>query len=120
MSKVCIICGVDVNGKPRVKDRDGNYYCLPCEQSEKEKRQSAQLACPDCGRFFPSDRLEEHGGQLVCAGCIRARRQKYQKTKFRMAAAGSTDARLRARRIQIIGGAALLVVVIILCWMAFG
>lgn len=119
MSKICTICGVDVSGKPRVKDQEGNYYCVPCEEAQKQNRQAAQLACPDCGLFFPRDKLEEHGGQLVCESCVRKRRKKYLKTKSRMAAAGASDARRRARQIQWIGGVALLVVVVILCWMAF-
>jgi len=120
MSKICIVCGIDVNGKPRVKDREGNYYCLPCDEAQKQQLQAARLACPDCGRFFPKDHLEEHGGQLVCPGCIRKRRRNYQQTKSRFAAAGAIDAKQRARRIQIIGGVVLLVMVIVLCWMALG
>jgi hypothetical protein len=118
MSKICTICGIDVNGKPRVKDHDGNYYCLPCDEAQKQQRQSAQSACPDCGRFFPKDKLETHGGQLVCQGCVRKRREKYQKTKSRMAALGAADAKQRAKQIQIVGGAALVLLVMILVWMA--
>ena len=50
---------------------------------------------------------------------MRERRQKYQQTKSRMAIAGSADAKQRAKQIQIIGGAALVVVVVVLFWMAF-
>lgn len=118
MSKICTICGDDVNGKPRIRDREGNYYCVSCDESQKQQRQSAQQACPDCGRFFPKDKLEPHGGQFVCPGCVRKRREKYQQTKSRMAAAGTADAKQRARKIQIIGGAALVVAVVVLIWMA--
>jgi len=32
----------------------------------------AVARCPRCGRFFCRECVTEHGGRVVCAGCLRA------------------------------------------------
>lgn len=34
IQKLCVICGDDVAGKPRTKDKQGRYYCNPCWNSQ--------------------------------------------------------------------------------------
>lgn len=41
--KVCSVCGIDVSGKPRVKDAAGRYMCSDCVQKAKAAR-GAQTA----------------------------------------------------------------------------
>lgn len=42
VAKVCVMCGQDVAGKPRTKDRAGRYYCNPCWETATA-RSSRQL-----------------------------------------------------------------------------
>lgn len=41
--KSCSVCGIDVSGKPRVKDAAGRYMCSDCVQKAKAAR-GAQTA----------------------------------------------------------------------------
>lgn len=41
--KSCSVCGIDVSGKPRVKDAAGRYMCADCVQKAKAAR-GAQTA----------------------------------------------------------------------------
>lgn len=38
MAKICVVCGVDCDGKPRVKDPQGQYYCRPCHDRLRSER----------------------------------------------------------------------------------
>ncbi|MBN1344803.1 MAG: hypothetical protein JXQ73_19070 [Phycisphaerae bacterium] len=42
--KVCRICGQDCSGRPRTKDRKGNYYCKACYDRAVKERSAAKLA----------------------------------------------------------------------------
>lgn len=36
-TKVCLQCGKDVAGAPRVKDAKGNYYCRECAAKKRDE-----------------------------------------------------------------------------------
>jgi hypothetical protein len=89
--KICVACGTDCAGRPRVKDPRGRYYCEPCYDKRRSSQQvsaagaSPGLAlepepsildellgaqagaepggsCPNCGQELP-------GGAVLCVNC---------------------------------------------------
>src|ERR1041384_7680768 len=49
--KICCICGADVAGKQRMKDREGRYFCYDCGvEDSKRKHGEAGEMCADCHR----------------------------------------------------------------------
>ncbi len=45
-AKVCVRCGTDCAGKPRVKDQHGRYTCQPCVNQLKAARPAQAAATP--------------------------------------------------------------------------
>jgi len=64
----------------------------------------ASARCPQCGRFFCRECVTEHGGQVVCAGCLRK------------ATAGPAKQRLWPGRLALALGVA---AGLVLAWLAF-
>lgn len=110
-SKVCTACGKDLVGQPRVKDKQGRYFCLPCDEVEQDKLHGGRAPCAECKRFFRRDKLQQHGTDLVCRDCAKLRQSRYRK----MRQAGMDVDRRRAHRIQRI---ALLVIFLLLAIVA--
>lgn len=52
--KICALCGDDCSGKPRVKDKKGNYYCKSCHEAAAAKRRSKEAGEPE-PTMTPSD-----------------------------------------------------------------
>lgn len=57
ISKICVICGQNVAGKPRTKDAEGHYYCQHCYYDSLAARLAKQpsmavatshMICPYC------------------------------------------------------------------------
>lgn len=44
--KLCIICGEDCAGRPRLKDSKGQYACQACVESKKRPRQAPKAKAP--------------------------------------------------------------------------
>jgi hypothetical protein len=42
--KVCVVCGQDCSGRPRVKDPRGRYYCRECYDEAARKRKAKSQA----------------------------------------------------------------------------
>jgi hypothetical protein len=40
--RTCASCGVDLEGKPRTKNVDGDYRCIPCHRRRKVVREAVQ------------------------------------------------------------------------------
>jgi len=53
VQKVCVVCGMDVAGKPRTKDQSGNYYCRACYEEKARSRE--QLAASPVGAGVGGD-----------------------------------------------------------------
>ena len=30
IEKICVVCGANVAGRPRLKDKQGQYFCIEC------------------------------------------------------------------------------------------
>jgi hypothetical protein len=85
-SKVCVLCGLDCAGRPRVRDQHGKYRCEEClsgkrapalvpaidpddgiialadEPAEPDRRVAGGDTCAGCGRPMP-------GEAAICIGC---------------------------------------------------
>src|SRR5687767_7350054 len=73
-AKICCKCGVDVAGKKRVKDRQGNYWCADCSRAdEKRKRLVEGGICAGCGEHFFGPGLTLIGDNTYCKKCLRTR-----------------------------------------------
>src|ERR1043165_666961 len=71
-AKTCYVCGVDLAGKKRLKDKLGRYWCNECaEADERAKKRGEELRCPDCGRVFPVGKLMYFQTERVCASSYR-------------------------------------------------
>ena len=85
MKKICFKCGVEVTGKPRIKDEEGRYYCVPCGQAEEMQRMHVKAGiCEGCGESFSKSQLMLIGGKQLCTRC--------RKSKF-MDTTGAREAR---------------------------
>ena len=70
-SKVCVVCGADCAGRPRVKDPRGRYFCKPCYETAVQNKKHAKEAaaapstprgCPGCGRPLATN-------AVLCINC---------------------------------------------------
>lgn len=89
--KICVVCGTDCAGRPRVKDPRGRYYCKACYDKRRSPQQAGAAgrapeiaiepepsmldellephagaepggSCPNCGQDVP-------GGAVLCVNC---------------------------------------------------
>jgi hypothetical protein len=65
VSKTCVVCGADCDGKPRVKDPKGRYYCKACHESLSEKVGSSRPDEIDLTAPRPSPRTAPRPGHDV-------------------------------------------------------
>jgi formylmethanofuran dehydrogenase subunit E len=73
--KICVKCGTDVSGSKRMKDKEGNYWCVPCGEQDKLRRIHSEAGiCEVCGESFHHASLMDIGGQHLC---VRCRKRKY-------------------------------------------
>jgi hypothetical protein len=113
------LCGTDLTGKPRVKDREGRYYCVPCNKSDSDKIRAARVPCADCHVFFPKEKLLPHGNDMICEPCRLKRLNQFRATKARMATLGAADVNRRNTRLAILGSILVLCALIALWYWIF-
>ena len=74
--KVCCKCGRDVAAAPRMKDHEGNYWCVPCGEADRLHQAHANLGiCEGCGESFGRAQLMSIAGQTLCPAC---RKRKFK------------------------------------------
>ena len=75
--KICVKCGRDVTGAPRMKDHDGRYWCVPCGEADRRHQAHALGGiCEGCGESFSKTLLLDIAGQSLCPTC---RKKKFAK-----------------------------------------
>lgn len=85
--KICTVCGIDVNGRPRVKDAQGRYVCKDCFDKAKAAKSASQPAAPAPKSAAPADgdnsfllsmggAAAATGGMKPCPECGRALNEK--------------------------------------------
>ena len=73
--KMCCKCGRDVTAAPRMKDKEGKYWCVPCGEADRRHQMHANLGiCEGCGESFGKGQLLELAGETLCPRC---RKRKY-------------------------------------------
>lgn len=81
--KVCIKCGRDVTGAPRMKDHDGQYWCVPCGEADRRHQMHASAGiCEGCGESVGRANLMEIAGQQLCAPCRKKKFLNHQRVGF--------------------------------------
>ena len=84
--KVCCVCGMNLEGKPRRKDKEGKYWCNECaDYDSAQKRLTSGTVCSDCGRSFGKSMITEVEGRPVCRTCAIDREMQAKETKRRLA-----------------------------------
>jgi hypothetical protein len=119
-SKICCICGADVTGKRRYKDREGRYFCPDCNMLDAERKEAAPpppSVCGECQKTFPREELAEENGQLICEPCRTEKIAREKRERARIAAA-EAEAELMEKRKKVliavsIAMAVLLVVMVV-------
>ncbi|HSU69724.1 MAG TPA: hypothetical protein VLJ39_22760 [Tepidisphaeraceae bacterium] len=72
VKKSCCKCGKEVSAAPRMKDRHGRYWCMPCGQSDRKRQIHVACGiCEVCGDACEPSLLMEIGGKAMCAECRR-------------------------------------------------
>ncbi len=78
--KTCYVCGTNLEGKKRLKDHLGRYWCTRCAAAdERTKKKDGEHRCPDCGRRFPEHKLMYFQADRVCQTCYRAREKALER-----------------------------------------
>ncbi|MCW5756617.1 MAG: hypothetical protein KIT54_05205 [Phycisphaeraceae bacterium] len=87
VEKICIICGTDCSGRPRLKDPQGQYACQACVEAQQSPRQPAPAAkkprprapvaavhdeVPSIGAGFDMDQFLEGTQGSILAGATAA------------------------------------------------
>jgi hypothetical protein len=124
IEKICCVCGENVAGKPRMKDKEGRYWCYECGMADTQRKRQLESAaagrpasdssvaarvetvpCPDCQQQFTPPDLVEFEGKFLCPGCIQKRKLAKRRAEARIAAA-EEEAREaeRRRRMMMLGG----------------
>ena len=68
--KICCKCGHDVTGAPRMKDHEGQYWCMACGEADRLKQlHVAGGICTGCGESKGRAQLMDIAGQLLCPRC---------------------------------------------------
>lgn len=96
--KVCCVCGENLEGKPRMKDSSGRYWCYECGIADQQKKHMSTAGttamgamvkpiCAECNQAFKAEELLEYAGRQLCAECINKIERAAQREASRLAAA---------------------------------
>jgi hypothetical protein len=78
--KRCYVCGADLAGRVRLKDKLGRYWCKECSAAdERAKKREDELRCADCSRVFPMHKLKYFQTDQVCSTCYKQREKVLEK-----------------------------------------
>jgi len=79
-AKICVKCGKDVAGQKRMKDSQGQYWCLDCGRADQQRKIAGIPwgICSGCGESFPARALTVWGKRRYCTHCA----QKIKGTKI--------------------------------------
>jgi hypothetical protein len=88
--RTCYVCGADLHGQKRYRDKMGRYWCGDCADAEERAlEREQQMLCPDCSRLFSPKSLVEYGGIRICRTCYRGRIDEAHRKIKRLSAAAS-------------------------------
>jgi hypothetical protein len=119
VEKICVICGANVAGRPRLKDRQGQYFCIECGEADSERKHAVGTPCTDCKKRFGEKEIHQHNGEPVCDACLMKRHQAERDHARRMRAQHEEEEAARARKIQISVAVGIVVLAIVAYFVAF-
>lgn len=118
--KFCCVCGRNVAGEERFKDKLGHYWCYDCGKADSEKKHANDLVnCQDCGQPQKRADLMEFEQLKVCEHCKTKRVWAAKREKARIAAAerDALEAEQRKQRLMIAAIVAVVLLVFGGVWM---
>lgn len=75
--KSCYVCGADLAGQRRYKDRNGKYWCSKCRASDAQQKTAVKIyCCVDCGRSVDPAKLTDFRDIKLCSSCLAERTRK--------------------------------------------
>jgi hypothetical protein len=110
-AKTCYICGTSLEGRVRLKDHLGRYWCKECAAAdERAKRREAESRCADCSRVFPPHKLKYFQTDKVCASCFKVREKELEQKilKANLNKTEKTHEWAQVKRLAIIAGVLIL------------
>ena len=119
VEKICVVCGANVAGKPRLKDKQGQYFCIECGEADSERKHAVGTPCTDCKKKFPDAQLHLHKGEQVCEACLAKRHTAERDAARKLRAVHEEEESKRARKIQIAVGVGVVVLAIVLYFVMF-
>jgi hypothetical protein len=120
--KFCCVCGKNVAGEERFKDKLGRYWCYDCGKADSEKKHSNDLVnCQDCGQPQKRADLLEFEQLKLCEHCHKKRVWAVKREKARIAAAEqeARESEQRRQRLMIAAIVAAVLLVFVGIWMIF-
>lgn len=73
--KLCVKCQKDVTHAKRMKDSQGQYWCLACGTEDSKRKHSSKVLCADCrGKYAPTE-VHTIGSAILCNACLAARQR---------------------------------------------
>lgn len=112
--KICRICGKDLSGHRRLKDRYG-YICLDCDRKEKQAAEQGLVSCGECGKKLKPEGLIDYHGTRICRKCF-ADHQEVSKFKAPPPKLDQHDAYEKKRLYILLVIAAVLGLIGLLSW----
>ena len=109
--KSCYVCGKSLEGRVRLKDHLGRYWCKECAAADQRaKRREAESRCADCSRVFPPHKLQYFQTDKVCASCFKVREKELEKKvlKANLNKTEKTHEWQQVKTLAIIAGALIL------------
>jgi hypothetical protein len=119
VEKICVVCGANVAGKPRLKDKQGQYFCIECGEADSERKHSVGTPCTDCKKKFPDAQLHLHKNEKVCEACLGKRHTAERDSARKLRAVHEAEELKRARMIQIAVAVGIVVMGVVLYFVAF-
>ena len=109
VEKVCRICGENVAGKKRYKDKRG-YLCEQCDDLERARR----IECAECGKPTAPEDLRPWGPISICAKCHADREADPRKRRMKQVSSRHFEAYEKQVTIAVAGVLAFLGLLMIL------
>jgi hypothetical protein len=110
-AKTCYVCGVDLAGRKRYRDKVGRYWCKECADAEERAQdREQQLKCPDCSRVFAPTSLFEYGDIRLCRVCYKRRIDQAHRKLMRL----SHDAAAKRAEIRRVKWMAIILAILVI------
>lgn len=107
-TKVCCACGVNVAGKTRYKDAQGQYWCYECGMEDHvRKHPEAGVPCDSCHEKVCPTKLTQVGANRLCPACNEkvVAQQKRDTARHARAEAEAREAEASRKRMIAVGSA---------------